>query len=409
MTKVLEYKSGGRGGIATERAENIEKLYVLKQPGSNQKLLQRALKLQSLTKEAAMAIHRDADSLLVVDENISEQQLLDYGMIEFEDYIYERFLGKRIVVIYGNCHTSIIAEILNQCVEFNQEYKVYAIKPIHTIDSVSYFDKPIFRYCDVFIHQSIQKENRYGAEFSSQNIILRLNAKCQVIAVPNVYRLPVCFFPQYTREAEFVKRDGDSVFFRDSVLDDAAERGLSYKDTLDDYWNNIHFTDEHLDRLLELFFAKVEEREKDWDIKCLDFIKRSYKESQLFYDPNHPTNEFLFYVTMELLSLLGIQTKRNTLLDYDLPVLSGYEMPILPEVKAYFGMSFPDPQIMRHRSYNKVRMGNMKGYRDYVKQYLSCEWQNKKVKTLYAVKWRGVYYLMKVYNRIYKLISLTRP
>lgn len=87
MTKVLEYKSGGRGGIATERAENIGKLYVLKQLGSNQKLLQRALKLQSLTKEAAIAIHRDADSLLVVDENISEQQLLDYGMIEFEDYI----------------------------------------------------------------------------------------------------------------------------------------------------------------------------------------------------------------------------------------------------------------------------------------------------------------------------------
>ena len=35
------------------------------------------------------------------------------------------------------------------------------------------------------------------------NVIKHLKLGCKIISIPNVYGLPKCFFPQYTKEFEF--------------------------------------------------------------------------------------------------------------------------------------------------------------------------------------------------------------
>lgn len=125
---------------------------------------------------------------------------------------------KKTVVVYGNCHTSVIIEILNQCRLFNENFEICPIKPVHMIKDPTYFKMKIFSECDIFIHQAIRKNNRYGKEFASEEIIKNLKTGCKVISIPNVYHLPTCFFPQYYEGIELRVNHGKvTVFFRDLI------------------------------------------------------------------------------------------------------------------------------------------------------------------------------------------------
>ena len=181
----------------------------------------------------------DKSAMLVIPDTYKELSFIEENEYkEFEDYIFSRYFGKKTVVVYGNCHTTVISDYLENCAEFKQEYILYRIKPIQTIDDTGYFDHPIFRYCDVFVHQSIQLKNRYGEEYASENIVKRLKPECRVISIPNVYGLPVCFFPQYIRDTEYKNEVGITVFFRDSLLDALGNKhifpGKIYKEYISD-------------------------------------------------------------------------------------------------------------------------------------------------------------------------------
>ena len=386
---------------------NIKELYVLCPDKFNFPKILTNYKIYAeyeSIKEAVHNISGEGNAKLLVPDCISENELTESGLEEFTDYIYERYINKKLVVVYGNCHTTVISQYLQACEEFNEDYAVYPIKPIHTISDISYFEEPIFRYCNVFIHQSIQKKNRYGEEYSSESIISKLPKACVTISIPNVYKLPTCFFPQYTKEQEFKSRSGASVFFRDSILDGLAAKGFFTRKAAKDYLQKKHFEEEKLSYSLEEFFCKVEMRERDWDIKCLDYIKNNYQQTQLFYDPNHPTNDFLFFVVEELLKYMGIKYNKRKLECAEVDVLSGYEMPILPEVKKYYGMTFQDHDELRVSSYNKVRLGKM-DLKQYIRQYLACEWQNPKAGKIYQIIQHFMWYGMKIYNRLWKVVQ----
>lgn len=40
-------------------------------------------------------------------------QLTDFGLMELKDFIPYQALGKKIVLIHGNCHVAVIGEYLN--------------------------------------------------------------------------------------------------------------------------------------------------------------------------------------------------------------------------------------------------------------------------------------------------------
>lgn len=57
------------------------------------------------------------------------------------------------------------------------------------------------------------------------------------------------------------------ISFRDSILDELAERGIWGKKAAQEYLYNSHFEAGNLNVELSGFFDKVEMREKDGDIK----------------------------------------------------------------------------------------------------------------------------------------------
>jgi hypothetical protein len=106
--------------------------------------------------------------------------------------------------------------------EFNKHFYIYLTERIQNITDPKDLYQECYSQCDVFIHQSIRLNNRYGEDYASERIIARLKPGCKVIAIPNVYHLPLCFFPQYYDAHELKNKavkGGLTFFFRDSIID----------------------------------------------------------------------------------------------------------------------------------------------------------------------------------------------
>ena len=311
---------------------------------------------------------KEKDCVGYIEKNVSFCSVFDFEFDEFKT----NHPGKQIAVIYGNCHTTAIRIALEHYLPFADRYAIYPIKAVQEVIDAAYFKQKVFFECDVFIHQSIRLNNRYGSDFASENIVKQLKPSCRVIAIPNLYHLPMCFFPQFVEGREWVSRNG-STMFCDKILDVAFSKGLSVERTKQLYCSD-YFDKDFLVGLFNSFISKVKSREEEWDIKVSDFIIENYKNHRLFYDPNHPTPFLIAYYIRELMTLMDIAVDVDEIyLLSNLCKLNGHELFIIPCVLKSFNMTFTSHNIRE----------DMKGVFDnldldtYIKYYWLYEWQNK--------------------------------
>lgn len=268
--------------------------------------------------------------------------------------------------------------ILNKIPQFTEKYEIYPIRFIQDIESPEYFSHPVFKYCDLFIHQSIQPQNRYGACYASANVIKILPPFCQVIAMPNVYGLPVCFFPQFRKGDEFKRKFPvkSTCFFRDSIIEDALKDGMGIKGILGRYMDGSLYPAGQIGKEYELFMEKIVKRERDWDIKVSGWIRQNIGNAQLFLDPNHPAPYFIQYLSLELLKLLGISCKEQDVMAVNAEALDAYEMPICRAVSDYFGFGYDICHKELRKTGTKLIPGRM-GIRGYIFQYFCMVWKER--------------------------------
>ena len=298
-----------------------------------------------------------------------------------------------MVIVYGNCHTLVISNMLESSSDFNKGYYILHIKRIQDIKDTSYLYSDFFGKCDVFIHQSIRLGNRYGDELASLRIIERLKPDCRVISIPNVYHLATCFFPQYNEAEEFIKK-GNTFFFRDSIIDSHMGnffKTISY--SLKDYFSDRTWDEVYIREEFDKFIAKVRKREVDWDIKVSEYLLNNYQRCKLFYDPNHPTNEFLGYVSIKLLNmLLGRTYDYQENLTCDL-CLDSIEMPICNSVVKALQLNWRDCSI--RTSYPCTNLAPIRmGYRTYVIEYMALYWTLKSSKGVRKFCSKSAYYIL---------------
>lgn len=293
---------------------------------------------------------------------------------------------KKIIILYGNCHMENLTIALQTLLSDNGIYEIYPIPGICNIRDPAYFKQSIFGRCDVFIHQSIQLNNRYGEQYASENLIKRLKKDCQVIAVPNLYHLPLCFFPQYTEKQELKYRSGHTAFFRDEIIDNGFRSGKSRKEIKQDYLNADYYSKTEIKLLWDRFIDKVKAREKDWDIKISDLLSDLSKKDLLFYDPNHPTDIIIRYIAENILDILKITCQKHHMIDdIDIPRLDSYEMPLQRSVISYFGLDYePEYRELRVTGNKILRMDMYLD--DYIIQYESMLWQDRSISKALRVK-----------------------
>ena len=126
-----------------------------------------------------------------------------------------------------------------------------------------------------------------------------------MIAIPNLYELPKFLFPQIAYDLPEKRiRDRAYFSFRDKYIE---QMYLEEKDC--EYIANVIREGEVVDATevfaqYEEFTAKLKMRESDWDIKIADWLIRENRNSQLFYDVNHPTNKVIRYIVIQIVRIL---------------------------------------------------------------------------------------------------------
>lgn len=304
-------------------------------------------------------------------------ELTEFGLEELKDYIPYEALGKKVVLLHGNCHTDIIKRYLNTSETFIDRYWIYPLPMIQN-NKKRYIKDHLLKNCDIFICQDIRESNPYDKRLSAEYLLDRAGGT--KICFPNLYGLGKIIFPQ----AEIgVPHDGD-VWNNPKGVE--IEGGLfNYRDVnIDRLWNegerDIHRIVKYLDSDIydekqvrdnfEKNMAKWEQRETLCDIKILHYIKSEYQKMQLFWEPAHPCNVVLKKLSGEILRLLKISEYELGEIDFSFGVA---EMPIYRCVRNALGLQYENKSIRNTAPMKWAKLTEAKmNLEEYVREY--CYW-----------------------------------
>ena len=171
-------------------------------------------------------------------------------------------------------------------------------------------------------------------------------------------------------------RKGNTVFFRDTIIDEGLRKHFSNKEIYDYYCSQDLYTQSDITEKLEVFKEKLKTREKDWDVKVYDYIMNSYQKTQLFYDPSHPTNELMEYIVCEIKRILLGENFARTAWDTDkIQKLDITEMPVPSIVRNTLNINYPIKNL-RESSYSRKVRRSIMDLQEYINQYVLLSWRN---------------------------------
>ncbi len=289
-------------------------------------------------------------------------QLTQMGYKEFTDFIPVQIFRKKMVVAYGNCHMEAVRAYLERHKTFSMEYGFYPFPAICEIKAVQFDYSDVLQHCDLFLHQSIRKENVYGEQYSSEYMLKFLTLDCIVISCPNLYGMPKYLFPQLDMDKKW-KTGLFRPCFIDSNIVSWIEKGENIE-KIKSYiiQGGVYKRTEIID-MWEKFVTKLKEREKGWDIKVIDYILDNQKKIKIFCDINHITSETAREISGRILKYMGYEEQTIPVL----PILDALEVFVYTDVKEALGLEFKEKYIRKWNHANNLNTSEM-NFDEYIRQ-----------------------------------------
>lgn len=272
-----------------------------------------------------------------------QKQLLGLGYKEFIDFIPYTIYGKKMALAYGNCHIEAIRRYLEMSKEFSKMYGFYPLQSIFNMDNVPSQD--IVSHADLILHQSVRLNNVYGECFASERVLMYTKKDARVIALPNLYGLPSCFFPQLSKSGERKLNHPLSIGHDINI-----ERWTMEGRTIDEIVDNIldgtgkTYSKLYIQEMWNIFLQKVKNREKQWDIKVQDYIIHNYQSQKLFSDTWHISTEFAKVIAKRTLKYLEMCSDIEGII----PCLDDYEVFMYEDVKKALGIQWKENIIRKY-------------------------------------------------------------
>lgn len=303
------------------------------------------------------------------------KQLMQMGYREFVDFIPWQIFRKKMAIAYGNCNMDAVRMYLERHKKFAMEYGFYPFPAICDLWNLELEYGDILQHCNLFLHQSVRKENVYGEAYSSENMLMLLPKECDVISCPNLYGMPKYLFPQIDMGVKWPMgqlnpffpdrniigwiKDGKSLEWIKACIFEGC--GLYKKSEITDIW--------------EKFFHRLNIRERMWDIKVSDYILKHQKEKRIFCDINHITSEAAHEIGDRLLKYMGYEEQNIS----ELPILDALETIIYGDVRNALGLTFEMNVVRKWNSANNLHTYEM-DIGEYISQLyqFTLFWVNRK-------------------------------
>lgn len=299
-------------------------------------------------------------------------QLNELGLVEFDDYIYYKWLDKKLVLLHGNCHMHIIKSYLESSNKFAEKYEFYPNPLICNNKEGKIADK-VFDYCDLWIHEDIQEDNEYGYLLSDVYIRGKWlgggNYNKKEIIIPHLFGMGNAFFPQaaWNRRNEAINnaKEKNGMFpHADIIIDKCVEKGMKVEDIIAFCKGDSALERNVIIDNFNKYMDKIKKREKAWDIKIYDFIMENYKKNKLFYDGGHPANIIFKRICIDILreiNIVGEDLHTNIFLD-------DFENPVYPTVKKCLKLEWNEYEIRKSQTGRK--MCDHMDFDEYIREYL---------------------------------------
>lgn len=297
-----------------------------------------------------------------------ENDLLQKGLKEYEDFVYYEAVQKEMAIFWGNCQVEGLRDRLMMYPEFSRKYWIYPM--VNISEPVRpYIPVEIFNNCRLFIYQEVRSETN-GVFYSSQYMLDNLSAHAIRIQIPNLYRKGFGFFPQakyvpldLMRETEikFVSYSDD----HDAIIEDRysageSEEAICYAIKYEDV-----FSEKDIKNNFWKYMDKIRVDDEKNDVKIYPYILENYKDRCIFIDPGHISDCVYDEYIRQISQLLKIKFDK-----IETAVLKNELIyPIYGCVKKYLELNWYDiEQTIRENKFTLVEGGVT--IEEYVKEYI---------------------------------------
>lgn len=310
--------------------------------------------------------------------SISET-LKSWGLTEFDDFIYYEWIDKKMVLVHGNCYTDYMKKVLINTKEFTSRYFLYP-NPLIYENIGGEISENALKRVDVWIHQNITEKNIFSYKLSDAYIEKYIKSTCDNIVVPNFMGLVFGLFVLSDRDIadshNHLMCNGQDINGMFPHSDKIIENALESMDNFDKIYayciDELAIDEKDIKDSFNKWVEKIRERENRWDIKILDYILENYKDVQLFYDANHPTERLMDEIIDRLLKRLDINEYVKNKQDSYLGV---HEIPVFPCVKKALGIKW-NKEYIREGIYGKRATEKM-NLKEYIREYIW--WRHNKI------------------------------
>ena len=220
----------------------------------------------------------------------------------FFQSILKKIVGERqLVILYGNCQTHAMTNLLSNNQEFRQKYVVCEMPKLWLEEDKEKFtllaESGLLSHVDYFFTQQVRSENRFGYMASTEYMISLLSDRCKVITITNLYFMG--YFPQYLpmfhSDTEMMRVDFlegkvlNTGRFIDHEILKLIVQGYSDEEIINRISLPDYFKAEEVKAEIEKEweqFALREEKE-NVDIKMSEWLQAHYYKKLLFVTQNH--------------------------------------------------------------------------------------------------------------------------
>lgn len=287
--------------------------------------------------------------------------------------------NRKVAVIYGNCQTLLLREILLLNRSFADQYFFIAIPAVcdynageeaRELWNTLLAHDEFWSQIDLFLCQKVNESNKFCRDLATDNIIGKLASDCQIVMLINIY-FNGYFIQRVENTNNVMKEVHQSGLFpsADIFVDELLKRGFLNDDILKQIQDRAFISPPIIERAVSQSLLELQDREKEVAVGISDYIEQRYKEKQLFYSPNHPINAVLIEYARRIIRFMGLtdQEISEDLVYLKAGCLKGQDIPIYPSVIETLGMKHYDCLYYINR-YLEPEI--LVGFDEYIRKYI---------------------------------------
>lgn len=294
---------------------------------------------------------------------ILETCCLRYGKDYIDSLAFEVIskAEKKLAVMYGNCQMHDYYDCMVLSVDFCKDYNAVYFKYLEYPRWKEERLELLLSYSNLLICTKEGFDERFR---NCCKFVKIHNPACRIIEIPTYsFR---GYFPQTNSHIQekgtydIVAEVFNSFHREDMVINKMIHQGLKEDEIVLNIMNGHSFNPKDILICNEIALKQIELMDRNSDISIGKYVKENYRKHRLFKDPVHMENELVWYITKQLLNLLGYSQEEDS---PSWTIHYFTEIPIYPEVKKALCLEWPEDEYNLEIRLNQgMIISDLEGY-----------------------------------------------